>query len=70
MGFNVTFSNGDLRNYADKVVFSVADNGVLVITDGDDVIHYAPHVWSEIRSTKPPLRNDPLSRLRGRLSGM
>lgn len=59
MAFEVIFTQGPItKTYAETVRFAIEGNGVLAITDGDDVIYYAPHAWTEVRSTKPRGRNE------------
>jgi hypothetical protein len=50
--FSVTFA-GDYgqepRHFPGTVHFRILENGVLVITDGDDVRRFSPHAWREVR---------------------
>jgi flagellar basal body rod protein FlgG len=48
MSFKVEFAEGDVKQYPDSVRFTVENNGVLTISDGGDVIHYAPHRWNQV----------------------
>jgi hypothetical protein len=60
MAFSVTFSGHEVREYDNRARFVIADNGVLVIEDGAETMHYSPHVWHEVRSTEPPQRGPSL----------
>lgn len=53
MSFKVTFSaDSEPTNYPDSAYFKIGDDGVLIISDGDEVIHYAPHAWVQVRSSQ------------------
>jgi hypothetical protein len=55
MTFRVSFSaESEPKNYPNGVHFKIEANGVLVISDGDDVIHYAPHAWTSVHSSQVP----------------
>ena len=51
MDFEITFSDNSTKKYA-GAKYRIEDNGTVKITDGDDILIYAPHAWSSIKTAK------------------